>query len=190
MSIASLPTYDELKVTFDQAEINVAESHGMVCGYICAGSIMNGKSWLDAILGHSQLSKELLNESRTLLLELYQASAYQLQSEAFDFQLLLPDDEEPLPMRAEALSNWCLGFITALKSAGINIETITPEAKEAGQNLLGISQLDYENIEVSEADEKAYTEVLEYVRVAVLMMYMEIHHNQGEKEAREGKNLH
>ena len=50
-------------------------------------------------------------EERDVLLELFEQTGKLLNSEEFAFDLLLPDDADPLEIRAEALRSWCLGFL-------------------------------------------------------------------------------
>jgi len=176
------PSYNKVHSALQQAHANIsaAEAHGMLCGFICAGKEMDGKSWIDPILGDQTISDEILAENRALLLKLYELSSIKLQQMEFDFSLLLPDDDEPLYVRAEALSHWCLGFVIALNRSGINIQAaISVEVQDALRHMLEISKLDYNIIDVTEEDERAYFEVMEYVRMAVLMVYTEIASEQG-----------
>lgn len=174
----TMPNYQKVNNIFSTVNQmpSAAEAHGMICGFICAGNKLDGKSWLDPILGRAQnIEKELLASCKLILLELYEISSIKLQSFEFDFELLLPDDEESLQYRAEALSHWCQGFIIALNRIGITeAEMQTQDAKEAISHIFEISKLNYDSIDISENDEEAYAEVMEYVRMAVLMVYSEI----------------
>ncbi len=174
----TMPHYQKVNNLFSLSDHlpSAAEAHGLICGFICAGNRLDGKSWLDPILGAAQgVAKELIENCKLILLELYEISSIKLQSFEFDFELLLPEDEESLQYRAEALSHWCQGFIIALNRAGVTeVEMRTQDAKDALTHILEISKLNYETIDISEKDEQAYTEVMEYVRMAVLMVYAEI----------------
>lgn len=174
----TMPHYQKVNAIFNSADHlpSAAEAHGLICGFICAGNKMDGRSWLDPILGSAQNEdKEILASCKLILLELYEISCIKLQSFDFDFELLLPDDEQSLQCRAEALSHWCQGFIIAINRAGINeADMRTQDAKEALKHIFEISKLNYDTIDVTEKDEQAYAEVMEYVRMAVLMVYSEI----------------
>lgn len=190
-----MPYYPKVNELFNLTEAlpSAAEAHGMICGFICAGSACDGKSWLDPILGSLKgVDKELAESYKAILLELYELSSIKLQSFEFDFELFLPDDDAPLQVRAEALSDWCQGFMVALNRAGISEDQIaTQDAKEALQHMMEISQLDYEVIDVSEKDEEAYVEVMEYVRMAVLMIYSDIAFEQEKRGAgSSGRQFH
>lgn len=173
----TMPHYQKVNDIFKLSEglPSPAEAHGLICGFICAGNKLDGKSWLDPMLAFLPKNIDLLTAYRTILLELYELSSIKLQSFEFDFELLIPDDDEPLQSRAEALSHWCQGFIIALNRMGISeADMVTVDAKEALNHIFEISNLDHAMIEVTEQDEQAYAEVVEYVRMAVLVVYSEI----------------
>lgn len=185
----TMPHYQKVNDVFSLSDSlpSPAEAHGLICGFICAGNKLDGKSWLVPMLGFlKKLDNDLLEAYKTILLELYEISSIKLQSFEFDFELLIPDDDEPLQVRATALSYWCQGFIVGLNRMGISeAEMITADAKEALNHIIEISKLDYEMIDVNEQDELAYAEVMEYVRMAVLMIYSEI----AVEQEKQGGNL-
>ena len=92
------------------------------------------------------------------------------------FNLLLPDDETALSVRAESLSTWCQGFLTGLGLSGVQMSEsneTTRDLREALVHLTEIAKLDIENIEMLDEDEEAYMEVTEYVRMVVFAIYDE-----------------
>lgn len=183
MNVSNYLKYNEL---FNEANNvpSVAEVHGLICGFICAGSITDGKSWLEPIISHlGSKDIELLNTYKKLLLEIHETTSLKLQEFSFDFELLIPNDDAPLQERAEALSYWCQGFIVALNRAGINYKKMPPsETKEAIHHIIEISKLDYKMIDVTESDELAYNEVMEYVRMAVILVYAELAAGKGQSD--------
>lgn len=159
------------------SEIGAAETHGMLCGYICAGSNMNGKALIDQFLhGPAGDGKSpLLQKRREMVLELYNHSYEQINGMEFDFSLLLPDDETPLTQRARQLGEWCHGYIAGLAIAGVTIDDCkSEEIRDALFRISEVARIDYESLEMAEADEMAFMEVSEYVRMVVLMLYTEI----------------
>ena len=85
--------------------------------------------------------------------------------------LLLPDDEAPLAQRAVALGQWCQGFL-----AGFGLTArdgaLSAEAMEVLQDLSAIAQVQ-SALEESEDGESDYMEVMEYLRVAPLLLFSE-----------------
>jgi len=176
------PSYQDLNAALEQAHANVSasEAHGILCGFICADKEMTDDSWIELILGSQQalqqVSPQILEKNRVLLLKLHEIALTKLQNIEFDFSLLLPDDDTALAPRSEALSHWCQGFIIAITRSGIVIENcVSEDARDALKHLLEISKLNPDAVEISDdEEERAYNEVMEYVRVAVLMVYTEI----------------
>jgi uncharacterized protein len=174
--MSTLPSFEEvhLVLSYLNAEMDAAEMHGMLCGFICAGQKMDGSALLSPILGGIGDSPSE-RKYQQVLIDVYDASVEQLKSMNFDFQMLLPDDDAPLPNRAEALGEWCQGFLAGLGLAQVKMEEgKSKESREAMNHIAEISQIDYENLSICEEDEKAYAEVLEYVRMAVLMVFTEL----------------
>ncbi|KTD17897.1 UPF0149 family protein [Legionella jordanis] len=171
-----LPTYqtffDDLSVL--TLPISISELHGVMCGYLCAGAPAEGEAYLRALtLKHNK--DEATRAAALAMFDVYAISQQQLANFDFEFQLLLPDEEEPLIARAQAFSEWCDGFIQGMTLAGIGYEQLQEEdSQEALQHMLEFAQLDYESLEVDEEDEKALMEVSEYARMAVLRIYGDI----------------
>lgn len=181
----SIPTFENVNQILESSHslAGAAETHGLICGFICAGRQTDGKSWLEPILGFSDAQSSV--QSRDILLNLYNHTYEEINSHEFGFNLLLPTDEQPLTNRAQSLSNWCHGFLTGLGLAGVQIkETELEETQDILFRFADIAKLDYETIEVVEEDERAYYELLEYVRMAVLVVYNELdsHHEGGSAE--------
>jgi uncharacterized protein YgfB (UPF0149 family) len=101
-----------------------------------------------------------------------------------DFDLMLPDDDEPLEARVEALGVWCQGFVFGIAIGGIKEDTELPaDSKELIKDIIEISRAGYvvdEEAELAvseegdEEDEVAFMEVSEYVRMGILLIYEEL----------------
>lgn len=189
----SLPTFNQLTESLDDAQLtmNPAEIHGLLCGFIAATGQVENTIWEKCIAG-----AKAHTVCRELLLQLYETS-YELMSEfSFDFTLLLPDDEVDLNTRAESLALWCQGFLTALKQAKIPL-TNRPasEATETLNDFMEIAQVTYGDLTADEEDEAAYFELVEYVRLGVLLIFQDLHPDEdkpfGETTQQKGpKALH
>jgi uncharacterized protein len=169
MKLSSLPKYTELNKALSKTTLKLHPSqvHGIMCGIFC-GSPQN-TAWEELITGGKEPGK-----THELLQKLYDVSAKQLKDFLFDFQLVLPPDSEDLPKRAEALSLWCQGFLTGLKLAHVPIVERTPsEMTEAINDLIEIAKMNYEDVVASEEDEVAYVELVEYVRMAIILIYQD-----------------
>lgn len=170
----SLPSYAELSraLSHTNLKLHASQVHGLVCGLL-SGNPKTTSAWEELVTGGKETPK-----AHELLQSLYDQSAKQLGEMLFEFQLLLPSDEDELPHRAEALTLWCQGFLTGLKMAEVQIVGRKPsELTEAIDDMIEIAKMNYEQVVASEEDEAAYTELVEYVRMAVILIYEELRAN-------------
>ncbi len=175
MNIASsLPNYAELTTLLNKIQpgLHPAEAHGLLCGYLCFTS---KPEKLDAQLEKFFLSGKKNKEARAILLQLYETSHHSLKQFSFDFNLILPDDDTDINVRAEALSLWCQGFLTGLAQSPTSLQNHpVNEVVEALNDLTEIAQLHFGNISPNEEDETAYVELTEYVRLSALLIFNEL----------------
>ena len=95
--------------------------------------------------------------------------------------LWLPDDDETLEERTMALSQWCSGFLAGIGSSGDDtLKVLSEEANEALKDLQQISLADVTDTEQSEEDENAFVEIVEYIRVVILMIKEDLRGPDGE----------
>lgn len=149
--------------------VSPAELHGLLLGRSCAGAGFEIDYWLvDAA--------ELLGAApedgiRQALIGLQEMVKNELTGVDVTVVLLLPSDDAPLSERAVALGQWCQGFLggfglTARDSA------LSAEAMEVLQDLSAISQVQ-NALDESDDGEHDYMEVMEYLRVAPLLLFSE-----------------
>lgn len=168
--VKQIPDYRETDDALDEisARVDAAESHGMLCGMLSAGGHIAERDWLSQVLPGAP---DEMKGCDTLL-ALYHGTIWQLADPQFSFTMLLPDDEAPLGDRTRALAQWCSGFLYGLGLGGVTESTQLPgEAAEVLGDLAKIASVDYELEEPGEEEERAYGEVVEYVRVAALLVF-------------------
>jgi uncharacterized protein len=178
MTIPSVPDYEQVDSALNRtgALSGAAETHGALCGMLCVGGGRARESWIAEVLVDAAPADLLARESGLLLAALHDETQRQLDASGLEFQMLLPDDARPLAERAEALGGWCRGFMSGLGLAGLTQERIAQgEVRELLRDLTEIAQVEFDIGEGSEGDEGAYAEIVEYVRVAVLTLYDELH---------------
>lgn len=147
---------------------SAAEAHGLLSGMLCVDSGANPQQWLLGFFGPDITQPGI--DRMAPLNALFEATRQQLDDFDFSFSPLLPDDNAPLEERALALSEWCQGFLFGVGYAGKNSDW-PGECTEILHDLLEIGRLDPEA--VGEADEIAYSELSEYVRVGVQVIRSE-----------------
>src|SRR5687767_13245510 len=93
---------------------SLAELHGLVTGLLCTGNPEADPEDVGQLLQPPEIFSDL---TRKFLQQLANASKEQLESLEYDFQLLLPSDENTLRERVVALAQWCDGFTVGFAAA-------------------------------------------------------------------------
>ena len=184
-----LPPYDDFVEVISALSLNTSGSglHGMMCGFLCAGADTQGEAYLRALSDNKK--GEAARLALLALFSVYSISQQHISNFDFEFALLLPDDYQPLPERAQAFSEWCEGFIQGLTSAGVGTEQFyEEEAIEALGHISDFADLDFDGLDIDEGDEKAFMEVSEYARMAVLRLHSDLVANQRERDGGEQLN--
>ena len=185
--MATYPDISQLEgLLFDvDAAMSAIESHGALCGMLCAQGSTDAAQWMLQVLGEHEESTKALQQAGKILLQIHQLSVEQMNNSDVEFELMLPDDDEPLESRVEALGTWCQGFVYGLAVGGVKEDTELPEdSQELISDILEISRAGYaadDEAELNaivedddEDDEVAFMEVTEYVRMGTLLIYEEL----------------
>ncbi|OAI49214.1 hypothetical protein AYO45_00510 [Gammaproteobacteria bacterium SCGC AG-212-F23] len=182
-----LPSYTEFSKVLQKSKSNfqAAQVHGLLCGWICS-THETENVWEKRLPGIKTYPQGL-----EALKRLYEISYHQLSEFSFEFSLLLPDDRTDLKTRAETLGLWCQGFLTGLENASQFIKLHSPEdVKEALKDIIEIAKVDYDAITANDEDETAYFELVEYVRLTVLMIFHELNSQATAKPSNGNHSIH
>ncbi|MDH5613095.1 MAG: UPF0149 family protein [Gammaproteobacteria bacterium] len=163
------------------AMMGAAESHGVLCGMLCARGAIELSEWIGHVLGEQEEGNVLLHDTVHQLAELHQTTMEKVNDGSGEFYMLLPDDDEDLFERTDALADWCQGFVYGLAAGGLNEDSQLPDdTREILMDFIEISRAghdtgdDEEVVEATEEDEQAFVEVVEYVRTCVLLINEEL----------------
>lgn len=155
--------------------VDAADCHGLLCGLICAAGFADQNIWAAEVFEAYDPEDRLQAEAHSLLQRLYEETLIRLNSPELDFELLLPDDEEPLCERTESLANWCDGFLSGLGLGGVPAQDQLPEeVAELLGDLSQISRVDFDLDDPNEQEQLAFEELVEYVRIGVLFVHDEL----------------
>jgi len=169
--------YNRLEQDLQQLEAvsGASECHGMVCGQLCRGAQTSAGQWLELLLGRPVGEDRVLAAQGARLLEpILIDTAGSLGSPDFSFAPLLPDEGDPLSRRSAALGQWCEGFLFGFALGGeLQEDGLSSEAMEALRDLRDFTRIQVEEV-MDEADEASFMEVLEYIRVAVMLLFQEL----------------
>ncbi|MEJ2654944.1 MAG: UPF0149 family protein [Acidihalobacter sp.] len=158
------------------ADLGPAEAHGLLCGLLavdiatpserCMNEVMKGVDPQDeSAAATSRLMDALIKQARSSLVD-----------EDFEFQPLLPRADAPLTERVQALGRWCEGFAAGVGLAGMSSQRAAALPESVDEFIRDIGEI--ARVEPADEDdedaEEAYTELLEYVRVGVLVVGEEL----------------
>ena len=157
------------------ADSSASEAHGMLSGALCAAGKAGPALWLEHVMGEGNTLSAAASQGSDMLLELQASILRQFNDDALGFVLLLPDDEAALLQRTEALSQWCGGFLFGLALGGFREDAPMPDnVSEVMKDFYEISRAGFVGDASNEADETAYMEIVEYIRMGVLLLNEEL----------------
>lgn len=145
----------------------VAETHGLVVGLLSARPKLSASELtvqLAALQVGDWSSESLQGQVEPALKSLRD----ELDAADMRFRPLLPTDDRPLDERTRCLAYWCSGFLSGF---GAGEPVIAPgESTEALRLIEQIARAATDPDADAEAEEGAYAELVEFVRVAVLLL--------------------
>ncbi|HLN49440.1 MAG TPA: UPF0149 family protein [Steroidobacteraceae bacterium] len=149
-----------------------AEAHGSLCGALCSMAPYGLQDWINEILPDGA---SLSEESAAMLERVFTATASSFGEQGMQFEPLLPDDEQPLNGRANALALWCTGFLYGLGTGQIaDLEALNGDVGEIVRDFTEISRATGDDAEADESNEQAYAELVEFIRVAAQVVFEEL----------------
>jgi len=159
------------------ADINASELHGTLSAILCADDNSQADTWYQELVPITDDNDLLRQEAKLTLELLYKQTKQDLNDPLCDYQLLLPADQDSIDDRTAALGDWCQGFIMGLMMSGIKDFHKLPEnSAEVSQDIVEISRAGSTfGADDAEEDEVALQELIEYVRVGVLLINEELH---------------
>jgi len=173
MSVAPAITHARLGEMLASLHVGVGASdlHGSLTGYVCAGGNAGARGWLAALELEAVAEADL---PQAEFARLYEQCAAWFDDPELRFEPLLPETDTALDARADALVEWCRGFLGGLGLAGVSLQQrLSADAAEILQDFGTIAGSRFEYADAEE-DESALAEVIEFIRVGVLLLHAEL----------------
>lgn len=180
MVTGNRPSFDLVDRVLRQlgATEGVTEAHGSLCGLTCILGPRARAVWVAGLVETVDESAAGYQDNTGVLASLAAVTAAALSDAEMAFYPLLPPDDQPLSLRADGLADWCSGFMhglgeAAASSAGRDVlggdvmREIMEDFAEIARVTLGEDETDLEA-------EAAYTELVEFVRVSVQLIFEEL----------------
>lgn len=148
-----------------------AEAHGTLAGALCASVPYRFEDWLAEILPEG-IS---IADADPVLQMLYDSTVAALSSGDMDFELLIPGDDCSVDERTDALTSWCAGFLYGLGTGGAtDPQQLSGDLGEIVRDLTEITRAGVDATDGDEVNESALTELMEFVRVGVQLVFDEL----------------
>ncbi|MDN7125105.1 UPF0149 family protein [Pseudidiomarina sp. 1APP75-32.1] len=186
----SSQAYDRLTEFFERHGLlsSAAEIHGLLTGMVAGGASLEGDEWL-------LLLSDLINEGQSFPPEVRERLSLMaadlgasLRDPDLGFQLMLPGDHEPLHERLQALTAWVQSFLVGFGMNQTNLAGLSADLREAIDDMVEIAKLDIA-VDDDEEAERAYFEIMEYLRISAMLCFNELGQNGG-NGCKTNKTLH
>jgi len=155
-----------------------AQTHGLLSGRLAIGGADSGFGWLSQVLEGTSEAGAGRAECEAMLSALFEATYRQFSERLSMFEPLLPGDADSTAIRAAALAHWCEGFLHGLVSArhgdALKERLAAEPLADIIKDMLQITRASADEETVEESDEEAYTEIVEYLRVAAQLTFEEL----------------
>lgn len=171
-----LPSHNEVEALLENValEKRASEWHGFLCGVLSVDIAYPLSTSIQTLLSNTA-EVAIGNDLSGQFNEIYNTVRAQLTDSNLQFQLCLPEGEEVyLGQQVGALAEWCAGFLYGLANAGIQTKgSLSPDVEEILQDFGAIAQVDSAEL-ANEEEELSFVELVEFVRVAVLLLAEEV----------------
>ncbi len=176
-STPDFPSFDDIQSALSLLGSlgEAAQTHGLLCAFFACGVKLKRQAWINSLFtGNLDKSDPELIKAQEDLTQLFIQTEEAFGQEDFNLKLILPDDEVVLIERIEALAEFSKGFVLGLNLTGIDLKTNSNSVlQEAFDDMLNISCLVPQDEEGEEA-ERAFIELSEYMRLAMIQIYWEL----------------
>lgn len=157
---------------------NAGQAHGLLCSRLALAGADGASRWLAQVLQDTDPDNTLRSECEAMLEALCTATWQQLSERQSDFMLLLPDDEDSALVRAEAMGQWCEGFLHGLVSEThgdkLRERLASDPLSDIIKDLLEITRASVDDEADEQGTENAFADLAEYLRVAAQLTYEEL----------------
>jgi len=154
-----------------------SELHGFLCGVLAGGKRVDGEAFNGLLEEVLDVETVFSPEQSEKLRFIYMSSLNSLMDEQFGFYPLLADDDAEIEIRLTCLSQWCQLFLSGFATVEKAIKDIPEIVNDALNDMAAISQVGFDDEEFEDDDPEAveddYAQLVEYIRLASMNIFME-----------------
>lgn len=160
-------------LTSESVQAHAAEIHGVLTGLIAAGFEFESTDYIAMLNDMLNNAEGLPTTVKSLVKDIYSDIWQKILDDSYSFQLMLPDDDDTIIERGHALGKWVQGFNLGFGLQQTKNAALSEDVKEVLVDFGEIANLS-EEMEEDEANEQAYFEIAEYVRISALLCFTEL----------------
>ncbi len=170
VGVTQVQTFSDLEMALSGLswEGSPSEMHGAICGYLASGRAWADGGWPVELIGAPK--QDSAEQVRTIVAMVARRVQESLDSDELDFGPWLADGEASLWNRVETMTLWCRGFLGGF-GLGNPEQPLESEVDEVLESFAVFASAPPSLGEEEEEDESAWTELVEFIRVGVLLCY-------------------
>lgn len=149
--------------------ISIAEVHGAVAGFVCAGGDPAGSDWLQVLELHGEVDRAA-SGARDTLAALAQSLREDLAAQPPGLTPLLAEDAAGTEQRALGLIEWCRGFLGGFGLAGADAARTRQEVAEVLHDFADIAATE-PDFGAEAEDAAALAELEAHVRFGAVLLH-------------------
>ena len=152
---SQLLNYDHWTSQLDQNSVmaSAAELHGLIAGMLSAGVPADSATILPVLYDFLNDGQALNTQLKASIEQLIIETAKQLADEDYSLQLLVPTDDDAMPERLEALTEWAQAFLVGFAIQQTDLSIVAEEVRDAVEQLTEVTRIDiYTPDDTSEAE--------------------------------------
>ena len=167
--------YQSTQLALEQNDLFImpSEVHGVITGLLACGIDIDNKEYLAILSDVFNDGVAFSGELKQLIIDFYTQVRSTLDDRELQFELFLPDEDESLNDRANALVSWVSGFLLGFGLKQKDYGKLSAEVKEVIRDFTEINQMDT-TFDDTEEDRQSFYEVIEYVRISVHLCFAEL----------------
>lgn len=171
-----LPPHDDIDLALEDlgAALGASGVHGLLAGLACGGLALPAAKLRDLLA--AELDADLDDDTFGALQAVDRTLRAQLLDDDLGFELLLPEDDVELGTRVGAMTDWCDAFLAGFgtATAGRDERDFPEDARLLLATIADFTRAEVGDGAVDEDAERDYMELVEYLRIAALTLFLEI----------------
>jgi uncharacterized protein YgfB (UPF0149 family) len=175
----------EEKLAEEECQVSASELQGAIAGMVSTGLQPDDPHWSCNLLAAINDSQSFSDSSQDILQKVLLETHNSFAQQDSLAPLLLPNEDYPLIDRLESLGLWCQGYLLGFGLQSGQQKISNAEIAEAISDISEISQLEVDSND-SEDAQMALITLVEHIKVAVKVIYLELVQKQQLSKASSG----